>query len=225
MPSALTGIDPGLLTFGTGQQATPPPGERRPCQASVRTLRCRRSVQASHFAESAEARAVAERRALRGLRAGVPAARAGPPGGCIAVRLLASVSARRRWQESKRQHDEDYRANQARAQRVWAADHRDYWRAWRAAHPEYTERNRVARSAGATTRGRRHVCKGMDASPPISPVASGTYRLVPWTGGDLAKKDAWTVELTVISTRYATTGDAGAILQREDVMGTGAPPC
>jgi hypothetical protein len=51
---------------------------------------------------------------------------------------------RRRWQRSKRQRDEDYRANQARAQRVWAADHRDYWRGWRAAHPEYTERNRVA---------------------------------------------------------------------------------
>jgi hypothetical protein len=65
----------------------------------------------------------------------------------------------------------------------------------------------------------------MDASPPISPVASGTYRLVPWTGGDLAKKDAWTVELTVISTRYATTSDAGRILQREDVIGTGGPPC
>jgi hypothetical protein len=65
----------------------------------------------------------------------------------------------------------------------------------------------------------------MDASPPISPVTSGTYRLVPWTGGDLAKKDAWTVELTVISTRYATTGDAGPILQREDVIGTGGPPC
>ena len=65
----------------------------------------------------------------------------------------------------------------------------------------------------------------MDASPPISPVTSGTYRLVPWTGGDLAKKDAWTVELTVISTRCATTSDAGAILQREDVIGTGGPPC
>jgi hypothetical protein len=51
---------------------------------------------------------------------------------------------RRRWQRSKRQRDEDYRANQAQAQRVWAADHRDYWREWRAAHPEYSERNRLA---------------------------------------------------------------------------------
>lgn len=131
---------------------------------------------------------------------------------------------RRRWQQSKRQHDEDYRANQAQAQRVWAADHRDYWRTWRAAHPEYTERNRLAQRRRDGERQASPLAK-MDASPLISPVASGTYRLVPWTGGDLAKKDAWTVELTVISKRYEVTGDAGTILQREDVIGTGVPPC
>jgi len=111
---------------------------------------------------------------------------------------------RRRWQRNKRRRDEDYRANQTRAQRVWAADHRDYWRKWRAAHAEYTERNRLAQRRRDGDRQVSRLAK-MDASPPISPVASGTYRLVPWTGGDLAKKDAWTVELTVISTRYATT--------------------
>jgi hypothetical protein len=131
---------------------------------------------------------------------------------------------RRRWQRSKRQRDEDYRANQSQAQRIWAADHRDYWRKWRAAHPEYTERNRVAQRRRDGERQASRLAK-MAASPPISPVTSGTYRLVPWTGGDLAKMDAWTVELTVISTRYATTSDAGAILQREDVIGTGGPPC
>ena len=131
---------------------------------------------------------------------------------------------RRRWQRSKRQRDEDYRANQSQAQRVWAADHRDYWRKWRAAHPEYTERNRVAQRRRDGERQASRLAK-MAASPPISPVTSGTYRLVPWTGGDLAKMDAWTVELTVISTRCATTSDAGAILQREDVIGTGGPRC
>ena len=131
---------------------------------------------------------------------------------------------RRRWQRNKRRRDEDYRANQARAQRVWAADHRDYWRKWRAAHPEYTERNRLAQRRRDSEREASRLAK-MDASPSISPVTSGTYQLVPWAGGDLAKKDAWTVELTVISTRYATTGDAGTILQREDVIGTGGRPC
>ncbi|MHB1799509.1 MAG: hypothetical protein ACYCUI_14610 [Vulcanimicrobiaceae bacterium] len=131
---------------------------------------------------------------------------------------------RRRWHRTKRQQDEDYRANQSQAQRIWAADHRDYWRKWRAAHPEYTERNRLAQRRRDGERRASRLAK-IAASAPISPVTSGTYRLVPWTGGDLAKRAAWTVELTVISTRYATTGDAGAILQREDVIGIGGPPC
>jgi len=65
----------------------------------------------------------------------------------------------------------------------------------------------------------------MDASTPIHPVPSGTYRLVPGGGGDLAKKDAWTVKITLISKDYEPGGEAGAILQREDVIGTAGPPC
>jgi len=38
---------------------------------------------------------------------------------------------RRRWQQAKRASDPDYRDNQARAQRAWAASHRDYWAEYR----------------------------------------------------------------------------------------------
>ncbi len=151
--------------------------------------------------------------------------RAQSPGQLYCGQAACQRERRRRWQRDKRQRDEDYRANQAQAQQAWAADHRDYWRQWRAAHPEYTERNRVAQRRRDGARQQASRLAKMDTSPPISPVTSGTYRLVPWTGGNLAKMDAWTVELTVISTRYATMGDAGAILQREDVIGTGGPPC
>jgi hypothetical protein len=65
----------------------------------------------------------------------------------------------------------------------------------------------------------------MDASPSIHSVPSGTYRLVPEAEGDLAKKDAWTVRLTVISMGYEPDGEAGAILQREDVIGGVGPAC
>jgi hypothetical protein len=65
----------------------------------------------------------------------------------------------------------------------------------------------------------------MDASTPIDPIPSGTYRLLAGTGGDLAKKAAWTVEITVISKDYARGGEADAILQREDVMGAAGSAC
>jgi hypothetical protein len=48
--------------------------------------------------------------------------------------------------------------------------------------------------------------------------------LVPEAGGDLAKMDAWTVKITVISRDYALGGEAGAILQREDFIGSTGPP-
>jgi hypothetical protein len=65
----------------------------------------------------------------------------------------------------------------------------------------------------------------MDASTPIHPVPSGTYRLLAEAGGDLAKMDAWTVKITLISRDYTASGEAGAILQREDVIGAAGPPC
>jgi hypothetical protein len=131
---------------------------------------------------------------------------------------------RRRWQQGKRQGDEDYRTNQAQAQRAWAGGHREYWREWRAAHPEYTERNRLEQRRRDRQRHASRLAK-MDASASVSPIVSGTYRLVPWTGDDLAKMDACTVKLTVISMDYGRNGGADAILQREDVIGASGPPC
>src|SRR5580658_6599129 len=105
-----------------------------------------------------------------------------------------------------------------------ALTHGDYWREYRAKHPDYTDRNRVEQRR--RDRGRRSArLAKMDASTPISVVPSGTYRLLAATAGDLAKKDAWTVKITVISKNYEPGGEADAILQREDVIGAAGPAC
>ena len=114
---------------------------------------------------------------------------------------------RRRWQSAKRRDDMDYRDNQTRAQRTWAAGRAEYWREYRRSHPEYVERNRVA--ARERQRERRRGASGfakMDASVAVSGVPSGTYRLVPAVGGMFAKMDAWTVELTVLSRPWGPVG-------------------
>ena len=107
--------------------------------------------------------------------------------------------------------------------RAWADSHGDYWREYRASHPDYTDRNRLEQRRRDRHRRAAHLAK-MVASTPISAIPSGTYRLLPEAGGDLAKMDAWTVKITVISRDYASGGEAGAILQREDVIGTTGPP-
>jgi hypothetical protein len=107
---------------------------------------------------------------------------------------------RRRWQAARRAADADYRANQRAAQQAWSQRHPEYWRAYRKAHPEYAERNRtLQRSRERPGSGLADLAK-MNASKPGSPLVSGTYRLTPAAAADLAKMDAWMVQITVLST-------------------------
>ncbi len=131
---------------------------------------------------------------------------------------------RRRWQQSKLEDDADYRANRLQAQRAWAGRHGDYWREYRAKHPDYTDRNRLEQRRRDRARRSARLAKKA-ASTAISLVPSGTYRLLPETDGNLAKKDAWTVKITLISRYYEAGGEADAILQREDVIGAAGSPC
>ena len=113
---------------------------------------------------------------------------------------------RRRWQRDKLEHDADYRANQAAAQRRWRESHPDYWRDYRQGHPESAERNREQQRV----RNRRRSIANAGRSPPViakmdeylleKPVVSGTYRMIPVTASGVAKMDAYTVEIQVIST-------------------------
>ena len=112
---------------------------------------------------------------------------------------------RRRWQYARRQSDPDYRDNQSRAQESWAERHPDYWRDYRRTHQDYRERNRTLQRERDARRRERVLAK-MDVSAGDSPVPSGTYRLTPVAGEDLAKMDAWMVRITLVSTQYGSSG-------------------
>jgi hypothetical protein len=111
---------------------------------------------------------------------------------------------RRRWQRHKLKADADYRANQAAAQRHWCERHPDYWRRYRQSHPEYATRNRERQR----TRNRARRSAGTGPSPPPianmdayrskKPIHSGTYQLVPVVAGEIAKMDAYVVEMHVL---------------------------
>jgi len=131
--------------------------------------------------------------------------RAQTPKQCFCASPVCQRERRRRWQRQRRQGDPEYRDNQSRAQRSWAERHRDYWREYRHAHPEYRERNCSLQRERDARRGERVLAK-MDVSTGDSPVPSGTYRLSPVTGEDLAKSDAWMVRITLVSTQYGPSG-------------------
>ena len=107
---------------------------------------------------------------------------------------------RRLWQRTKRQHDADYRDNQARAQRGWTGDNSAYWRTYRSGHPEYAQANREKQHERDRRRREANLAK-MDSSKPLSSVPSGTYLLVPRDAQNLAKMDSLMVEITVLSER------------------------
>jgi len=112
---------------------------------------------------------------------------------------------RRRWQYARRHSDPEYRDNQSRAQASWVERHPDYWREYRRIHADYRERNRILQRERDARRRERVLAK-MNASTGDSPVPSGTYRLSPVRREDLAKMDAWTVQITLVSKQYGPTG-------------------
>jgi hypothetical protein len=142
----------------------------------------------------------------------------------------ACQQARKRdWQNRKRREDPDYRDNQREAQRRWAGAHGGYWRTWREAHPAYVERNRLLQRKRNARRRRGRSVGGcgasrgiakMDAWRPESGFPPGTYRVVPWSGGDCKDGRVNPNNLFLISPIDIRPGG----LQRDDLMVTGAGP-
>jgi len=103
---------------------------------------------------------------------------------------------KRRWQRNKLKTDTAYRENQKDAQQRWRGSHPSYSRDYRAAHPDYVARNREKQ------RQRDHASRlaKMDASIGENAIPSGRYKLIPVHASDLAKMDAWMVNISVVST-------------------------
>lgn len=112
---------------------------------------------------------------------------------------------RRQWLKQKRQTDADYRANQAQAQRRWRERHPEYWRGYRQGHPEYVERNRrQQRQRDQRRRTLSPSAASVDLAKntawrPKTDVPSGRYKLIAVNPEELAKTNAWTVEIEVLS--------------------------
>jgi hypothetical protein len=104
------------------------------------------------------------------------------------------------WRQEKMKNDADYRANQQAANKRWQLKHGDYWRQYRAKHPEYVERNRKAQRVrdGTAHLNASHLAKS-DALAEKNLVVPGTYWLTPTTEDNLAKSDALRVKILILS--------------------------
>ena len=104
---------------------------------------------------------------------------------------------RRRWQQKKRRDDADYRDNDTRASKAWAAENPAYWKQYRDENPGYAERNRNLQQS-RNRKLRASLFANEDASNPLGPLPSGCYRIVRIENG-VASDNAWIVEIAVLS--------------------------
>ena len=111
---------------------------------------------------------------------------------------------KRRWQKARRAADPDYRDNDVQASRQWRSRNPGYWREYRRKHPSYVivnrqrqrERDRCARYPPVAP---EPELANEDASSLAPPLETGTYRMTPVTGGELANEDACLVKIAVLS--------------------------
>ena len=123
------------------------------------------------------------------------------PQQCYCAAPACQRERRGRWQLAKRESDPDYQDNQVRAQRAWRTRNPDYWREYRRTHPQYSERNRTQQRERNDRRRERLIAK-MDVSTPVFPMPSGIYQISQAPVAGIAKMDAWTVKITLLSNTY-----------------------
>ncbi|MCP3870557.1 MAG: hypothetical protein GY703_21180 [Gammaproteobacteria bacterium] len=109
-----------------------------------------------------------------------------------------------RWQKARRATDPDYRDNDVQASCQWCR-HPDYWRAYRGQHPQSVIRNRDKQRERDQARQLKAPrppgfdLANEDVSTPLFSIETGTYRMIPVTGDDLANENAWLVKIALLS--------------------------
>jgi len=109
------------------------------------------------------------------------------------------------WHRQKLASDSAYRESKADAQRKWSSANGDYWKEYRANHPDYVERNREKQRERNRKRPRKRdtpassVIAKMDALSTQNIIPFGRYRLVPLATDLIAKMDSLIVEIGVVS--------------------------
>ncbi|MDR1661553.1 MAG: hypothetical protein LBR95_03895, partial [Azoarcus sp.] len=99
---------------------------------------------------------------------------------------------KRQWQRAKLQSDLDNRSNQRAAQQAWSQRHPDYWRDYRAAKPEYEQRNREQQRA-------RDQAQNTDlAKMDVCELPSGLYRITRHPAFPRENGASWVVEITPV---------------------------
>jgi uncharacterized protein with WD repeat len=105
---------------------------------------------------------------------------------------------RRRWQQQTRQGDSDYRDNDIRTSKTWAAENPEYWKRYRDENPAYVERNRNLQQQ-RNQKQRTTVIANEDVSHVLITPPSGRYRMAQILEDGAIDGQTWIVEITTLT--------------------------
>ena len=105
---------------------------------------------------------------------------------------------RRRWQQAKRRDDPDYRDNDTRSSKEWAAENPGYWKQYRQDNPAYADRNRNLQHA-RNQQQRGATIANEDVSPALMTPPSGRYRMAQILEDGAIGGQTWIVEITTLT--------------------------
>jgi hypothetical protein len=112
---------------------------------------------------------------------------------------------RRRTQAERRANKPATRVNDTQYRRDWRIKNPDYWKCYRATHPEYAERNRIQQRQRNKAHKNSNIAN--EAVWPAHPFIGGLYQLSPVTRRKIANEAAWIVQISVLSVPAGLLGE------------------
>jgi len=111
---------------------------------------------------------------------------------------------RNEWNQKKLVANTAYREERQADHECWIRNNPNYWKDYRARHPEYAQKNceqQKLRDQKRRKTSSEPVLAKTDESIPVPPVITGRYKLIPVHSGVLAKTDEYIVEIAAITDR------------------------
>jgi len=107
------------------------------------------------------------------------------------------------WNKKRLTTDSDYREARQAAQQRWKEKNPNYWKDYRASHPDYRQKNRDQQKVRNQKRQKHSSVSEKivktDESNPVNHILTGRYKIVPIRPGTFAKTDECIVEIRAVS--------------------------
>ena len=108
------------------------------------------------------------------------------------------------WNQKKLVANPTYHEERQADHECWVKNNPNYWKKYRACHPDYAQKNREQQRIRNQKRRKmppEPVIAKTDESLPVPSVITGRYKLIPVPSNMIAKTDEYIVEIAIITDR------------------------